>query len=135
MIDIDKLSGRVAGLSAMRFFPSKDDKEGRLEITKAIASMAGTYDRALWIIEQILNLSSDWPGIPEVRGVFCHRFPPADGVSGESALCPDGHIPDQLKVGKDFPGTKTALESGRHPRDGSLPEVPELKRLAERKRI
>jgi hypothetical protein len=34
MIDIDKLSGRVAGLSAMRFFPSKDDKEGRLEITK-----------------------------------------------------------------------------------------------------
>ena len=115
MIDIDKLSGRVAGLSAMRFFPSKDDKEGRLEITKAIASMAGTYDRALWIIDQMLNLSNDWPGIPEMRGIFCHRFPPADGVAGESKLCPDGGIPDQFKVGAGFAGTKAAalVSSGR----------------------
>ncbi len=118
-IDIDQLAGRVAGWAAMRFFPPRDEKYARLEIVKAVASMAGTYERACWIVDQMLALTNDWPGIVEVRGVFCHRFLPADGVSAESKLCPDGHIPDASIVG--FTPLKELGTDSRYPRDRSLP--------------
>lgn len=118
-IDIDQLSRRVAGWAAMRYFPSRDEKYARLEIVKGVASMAGTYDRACWIVDQMLALTNDWPGLVEVRGVFCHRFQPADGVSAESKLCPDGHIPDASIVG--FVPLKEIAASDRNPRDRSLP--------------
>ena len=77
MIDFDKLKSRVAGWGAMRYFPRTDsavDVAARLEIVKAVASMAGTWERAVWIVDQMLALTSDWPGIQEVRGVFCQRY-------------------------------------------------------------
>lgn len=117
-IDINKLSSRVAGLSCLRFFPTRDDTEGRLEITKEIASMAGTWERALWIIDQLKKLTNDWPGCMEMRGIFCHRFLPADGISAESKLCPDGQIPRDQAIGF-IPANKQ--EQLRDPRDRSLP--------------
>lgn len=130
-IDIEQLSSRVAGWASLRFYPSRDEKSARLEIVKAVASMAGSYDRACWIVDQLMVLTNVWPGLVEVRGIFCHRFPPADGITTDSALCPEGHIPDELKVG--FKSLPALAAPDRDPRDTSLPES--LKAITEGKRL
>ncbi len=117
-IDLDKLAKRVVRLSALRYFPSREDVEGRLEVVKAVASMAGTWERSCWIIDQMLALTGEWPGVLEMRGVFCHRFRPADGKEATSAICPDDHIPAEQAVGF-IPGKVPAQL--RDPRDRSLP--------------
>lgn len=107
----------------MRFFPT--EPAGRLAIVKSVAAMSGSEERACWIVDQMLALTNDWPGILEVRGVYCLRFKPADGVEGESEICPTGQIPADSAVGFK---PRTSLAPQRDPRSRELPpgEVGEM---------
>lgn len=112
----EELGSKVLEWSALRFFPA--DREGRNAITKAVVAMAGSAERAVWIVDQVLAITNDWPGIAEVRGIFCLRFKPADGISWFSELCQSGQIPADKAISFT---PQPALEAPRDPRDRSLP--------------
>jgi hypothetical protein len=67
-------------LRAIPFFP--DDRTIRLEIANQIAKFVGTKEQLDWLVSSAIESIDDWQrngGIPELRGIFCTRFDPADG--------------------------------------------------------
>ena len=97
-MNAEQLAGKVLEWTSMRFFPQ--EREGRTAIVNAVLAMSGKPERAVWIVDQMLALTSTWPGIAEVRAVYCCRFKPADGLESDfSELCPSGQIPAGVAVG------------------------------------
>ena len=91
--NVMRLIGRWAG--TMRFFPS--EPEARFGIAEALSKMAGNEAELRWLISRLPELYTDWPGLLEVRAVYCTRFKPRDGVEAAlgtgspafAALCPE----------------------------------------------
>jgi hypothetical protein len=79
----------------LKFFPG--DEDARIGIAKKIAAFASTEDQVEWLVSRVADLYTEWPGILEIRAVFCTRFKPRDGVeavlgAGSPAfavLCPE----------------------------------------------
>jgi hypothetical protein len=88
-----KLVGRWGG--TLKFFPS--DAQARIGIAEQLAAMATNEDQLRWLVARVAQLFPEWPGMLEVRAVFCTRYRSADGVEaalGTSspaymALCPE----------------------------------------------
>ncbi len=82
----------VRRLSVIPFFPT--DENARLEVMRAIESMLGTaqlngtspQQRLDWLITTTINEMRTWLGIPDLRGLYCSRWKPADGREGYSTL-------------------------------------------------
>ncbi len=74
--------GKWAG--TMRFFPS--DPDARFGIAEDIAAMCGSKEQVEWLVGRLPKLYSDWPGTREARAVLCSKFPPADGIDGNSTV-------------------------------------------------
>ena len=88
-----RLIGRWAG--TIRFFPS--EPEARFGIAEALVKMVSTEDHLRWLVSRLPELYTEWPGLLEVRAVFCTRFKPRDGVEAAlgtgspafASLCPE----------------------------------------------
>ena len=79
-------------LSAIPFFPSSDGAV--LEIMHQLKNMIGggivygstPQERLDWLVTVAVNAMRTWGGIPELRGLLCTRWKPADGIEGYSSL-------------------------------------------------
>lgn len=79
----------------MRFFPG--DEAARVGIAKEICNIVSMQEQLRWLIGRLPKLFTEWPGILEVRAVFCTKFKPRDGVEAAlgtgspafAALCPE----------------------------------------------
>jgi hypothetical protein len=83
MLDLDEVMsaiGRWGG--TLKFFPA--DPDARIGIAEQIAAMAVDEDQIRWLVARIPQLFTDWPGMLEVRAVFCTRYKARDSV--EAAL-------------------------------------------------
>jgi hypothetical protein len=80
--------GSLGGV--VKFFPTSDSD--RKEIMKFVERLVGTKKQLDWLIETVINNCDEWPGAKELRGIFCTRFKPADGIEGDSAI--SGFTPD-----------------------------------------
>jgi hypothetical protein len=78
------IENAVGRLSALQFFPS--DVEGRAAIMRLIERMVGTVEQLQWLCMTMIDRVGTWRGPVELRGVFCTRFKPADGIE---ASCVD----------------------------------------------
>lgn len=93
--DVMMQIGRWGG--TLKFFPS--DVEARVGIAEQISAMAGDEDQVRWLVSRISQLFTDWPGMLEVRAVFCTRYKAKDGVEAAlgsaspafASLCADEH--------------------------------------------
>lgn len=74
----------VARLSVMKFFPS--DPIARAEIMSILDRLVSTKHQLDWLVDTLINRVGEWPGPKEVRGVFCTKFPPADGIEADCSL-------------------------------------------------
>ncbi len=84
----------IAKLGAMKFFPS--DPDARIAIAEAVADMARDEDEVRWLVKRMLALYNEWPGLHEMRGCFCSRFRPKDGIEAYSGVYVDG-IPSEYE--------------------------------------
>jgi hypothetical protein len=105
--DVMRLIGEWGG--TMKYFPS--DSGARLGIAKQIASMASNVQEVNWLVARVPQLFVDWPGMREVRAVFCSRFRPLDGVDVYSDTYLDG-IPSERTTGPET--SFTAIPEGAY---------------------
>lgn len=106
----EQIISATATLSILQFYPS--DPAAREQIMVLLTRLATTKERLDWLVETMINRVGVWRGPVELRGVYCSRFKPADGVSGDCAETP-GFTPNEIEA-----------ENTR-----GLPAASELKRL------
>ncbi len=88
----EKVLQYIGGLSAMKFFPS--DVEARVAIAEQFALFARSESEVQWVIRRVLALYREWPGVYELRAVYCSKWKPKDGIEAFSAVHVDG-IPSE----------------------------------------
>ena len=92
---------QLAGV--MRFVPA--EPLGRMAVVREIQQFAANYDELHWVIEFAPRIFAEWPGVREMRALYCHRFGPLDGHSLVSEAYPEfypeivtGPRPEQIAV-------------------------------------
>ena len=94
MIDADNLFIIVAKMGGgMPFFPG--DVDGRIGIAEAMADMCETEDQARWLAKRMGILFSRWPGVKEMRAVYCSKYRPLDREEANSDAFPEG-VPSEV---------------------------------------
>lgn len=84
---------RIANkMSAIPFFPEGDD--ALLAIAEDMADLCHNEEQAQWLAKRMRQLYTKWPGVPEMRAVFCAKFKPRDGIEAFSTVYLDG-IPSE----------------------------------------
>ena len=86
------IAAAVGRLSVIPFFPA--DEHARLEIMRLVEDMIGgevlygstPQQRLDWLVKAAVNAMRTWGGIPELRGLLCTRWKPADRIEGYSSL-------------------------------------------------
>lgn len=82
----------------MKFFPSGADE--RIGIADEIASFASNLDQVKWLVSRVPKLYREWPGLREVRAVFCSKFRPKDGFEVDSDVYLDGVPSERAAAGQ-----------------------------------
>lgn len=72
----------ISEMSCLRFFPS--DAGARTAVAKLIDRMARTAAEVRWLTATMVDQVGEWQGPKELRGIFCQRFAPADGIEAAS---------------------------------------------------
>jgi len=93
IMNVPRIMKAIASLKLMKFFPG--DEDACLALADDLAAMATTEEQIEWTVRRVRNLYSEWPGIHEVRAVFCSRFKPRDGINAYSAQFIDGVPPER----------------------------------------
>jgi len=99
---IEAIKAAIRRLSAIPFFPS--DEDARLEIMYTLEDVIGTeilhgsspQQRIDWLVKAAVNVMRRWGGIPELRGLLCTRWRPADGIETYSTL--QGHRQEDFET-------------------------------------
>src|SRR5258706_12940211 len=79
----EQLMSAVQSMTSMIPFFPKDDI-GQKIITASLAKFVNTQDELEWLTVVACESIRDWDkggGLPELRGLFCTRFKPADGIT------------------------------------------------------
>ena len=65
-------------LSCLRFFPPGDG--AKAEVMAVLERMVDEQDRLDWLVDTMVNRVGTWYGPAEMRGVYCQKYTPADGI-------------------------------------------------------
>ena len=84
----DDAAVAVSRLALMAFFPG--DPDTRSALVWVLMQLVETTEQLDWLVERALKLYTRWPGVGEIRAVYCSRFKPKDGVEAYSAIYQSG---------------------------------------------
>jgi hypothetical protein len=106
-IGVERAATRI---TMMPFFPGADT-DARAVLIEDLVSMVHSDAEALWIAHRLNYLYKAWPGLGEMRAMFCKCFIPKDGnIQNHSDAYPDGFpIEDELPK-LQIPGLPTVLK-------------------------
>lgn len=111
-----EFASAVKQFGMLRYFPS--DSGAREAVMEFLERMVGASDGLWWLVRTMIDEVGEWQGPMELRGVYCTRYRPADGIE---AWCSKGKFSaEQLEA-------RAALESAEY---RSLP-LPDLRLLVE----
>jgi hypothetical protein len=65
-------------MGAVQFFPKEPG--AKVEIMRVVERMVSTKGQLTWLLRTMVDRVGKWYGPTELRGVFCTKFDPADGV-------------------------------------------------------
>lgn len=68
----------IARLSVLKFFPP--DGPARTELMRFFERMVSTPQQLNWLVNSLIDRVGEYPGTAEIRGLFCTRFKPKDGI-------------------------------------------------------
>ena len=84
----ETVSAAVAKLGLMAFFPS--DPEVRVALVPILMDMIDTKEQLDWLTSRALKLYPRWPGVSDIRALYCSRYKPKDGEEAYSEIYQDG---------------------------------------------
>ena len=84
MITIQEAGAAVTRLALLKHFPG--EAPARAELARMLQRMVATQEQLEWLIRAAINNCEDWPGPKELRGMFCQRYAPADGIEAWSTV-------------------------------------------------
>lgn len=84
----------VAKMALMAFFPG--DPDIRAALVSVLMDTVETDEQLDWLVNRALRLYGKWPGVAEIRALYCSRWKPKDGMETYSAIYPEG-IPSDRK--------------------------------------
>jgi hypothetical protein len=93
----------VRRLSVLKFFPA--DAVAQAEIMRMLERMVSEERQLAWLVDTLIDSVDEWPGLRSLRGLFCTRFKPRDGIEATCGLA--GF------TGEDSEG-RAALEPATH---------------------
>lgn len=119
------LASAVSIMSGViRGFPQ--NVEGQAFVTHAIEKFVSTREQLHWLVETACERMR-WFSLPELRGIFCSRFRPADGVEGYCAETPGLTAGDQEAAYYERVGQETQAKLLQWNREQRLLPAPEEK--------
>jgi hypothetical protein len=68
----------------LKFFPG--DEASAEIVMEFLAELVSTPEELRWLSDTMVDEIGEWPGAKEVRGLFCSRFAPRDGIEAECTL-------------------------------------------------
>ena len=95
MVDVKRAAEILSELALIKFFPS--DPGARTALVRIVCGMAANTEQIRWLVDRMLRLYPEWPGVNEVRACFCSRFRPLDGHEANSTIFLDG-LPSEREV-------------------------------------
>jgi hypothetical protein len=84
----------VGELGILKYFPS--DAASKAGVMELLERMVATPEQLAWLVRTMVDQVGEWKGPKELRGVFCTRFNPADGVDVD-CLETVGFTPEALE--------------------------------------
>ena len=93
----------------MSWFP--DGAGAKAALMGVLGKMCHDDASIVWLAETTAALHGKWPGLGEVRAIYCSRFRPKDGIEIYSTVYPDG-IPSQCERAQLPAGAHGALTPG-----------------------
>ena len=82
-------------LRVLKFYPN--DRNVDLEVARIFGRMVSTNEQLNWLVETMVDKIGEWHGPMELRGVFCTRFKPCDGVE-VSCVSSQGFTPSDQEM-------------------------------------
>ena len=73
-----QIAEAVEQMAMLQYFPS--DASARKGIMHLLAAIVDRAERLQWLVDAMVNHIGTWYGPVELRGVYCTRFRPADGI-------------------------------------------------------
>lgn len=93
---------------------------GRASVMLLLAKLCNTKRELNWLVEEVVNKIGTWPGPKELRGIFCTKFDPADGIDAWCSL--PGYRPSD--------GEQRALEAHEQIKAGGYLSEPAKEMLS-----
>lgn len=107
----------------LQYFPT--DEVSGLIVMRLLERMVSTPEQLAWLSRAMTTEVGKWSSEKDLRGVFCSRYRPADGVSADCASGP--FAPDHL-------ATRSMMEAEEYKRI-EAGDNPELKQLREMRKV
>jgi hypothetical protein len=73
----------VEEFGMLKYFPADD--AARKGVMRLLERMVGTSEQLDWLVGTMIDQVGEWSGPVELRGVFCSRFSPRDGIDAEGS--------------------------------------------------
>lgn len=109
----------VKRLSVLPFFPAEEF--ARAELARLFLRMVSETHQLEWLITMLVDRCAQYSGPKEIRGVFCTRFKPKDGIEEYSTI--SGFTPGDSE-------SQTLIADSEYKRiDAELPRGGGLKRI------
>lgn len=130
MLTREGLNRAAARIALLPFFPASDPN-ARAVIIEELGSICESDAHAQWLAVRMGQVfKAKWPGLGEMRALYCKRFKPVDGVEVGSEAFPDG-FPSESELGplqiKGLPAPLKALPTV--PKTREISESPELRQM------
>ena len=109
-----EIAKAVEDFGCLRYFPNEPG--AREAVMELLERMVESPEALRWLVRTMIDEVGEWQGPMELRGVYCTRFPPADGVEAWSSC--GKFSPEAIE-------SRAAIESAKY---RALP-VPNLRLL------
>lgn len=89
-----ELAAAVEELSAIPYFPQTTG--AKLAIAVQLGKFVENNVKLRWLVDAAVNAMTEWKGVPELRGLYCTRYKPSDGIEGVCML--PGYAPEDCEA-------------------------------------
>lgn len=96
MLSRNELEAAVARLHDCQFYPGESATLDA-DLLQTLSSMVGTSAQLKWLIDTYVRQVGRWTNLHELRGIYCNRYRPADGIEAECSETP-GFTPDEQEM-------------------------------------